>query len=1831
MSPVAVCHGMNPLLTRRGRHRARRPARAVVVIVVSELVLGLLPALDPIAQRVGGGITAARADQPPGGSTADATASAPPAGSAANSAQPHVAPRGQAISDATDHAFADLTAAPAITPGGWRDGTNLIPLSTRPGTDLDALKLYDLTTPSGWIAVAPLSQTCRPVDVAAARSRGDQLLCDGGQRAAVSVTDPGDSTYDGLAQGQVKLLTGSPATWQPVVSSMAFGFVGNQPALLFHGATIDAYSPLAATSARVVDAFRRQLRGQDAPPALQLAGSTAPDYEKAMYRLGPDSTVQSGQAPASSFCADPCFALSNLWGQPVYGTVSVSDVAAIAYDFNGSTNPANDVTLRPGIGYDTTTAPPAGGWPPMMVFRTIGTSLGVPLSSPLGEELYADLYAPSSASWSAGVGMTHPEIMAAMQAPPESVPVQRVSTAAYIYFTSVLAQPRDGFAVKDRYSANEVARHIPVFAQDPDTVIADGVTNYRLPAGNYPTVTINPSTDPGVVGVGQGVVELTGGQFRPVLIVQYSDHSLKTLALDTDDPGTVDLYGKAYAGRLTRSREVVAPPLWGNTSDVNTRSATTFFGAAAASTLVRATTWSAGGKFGTVDGRPVKNIGFGCYQQLSSDKNPIGPCVKVLAAQFGSGEIWFYRPSASDPLQTHYLQLSLVKRTADSDSLAGLWQLTYGVSPGSAADGLSQRGVGDTFATYEVAAQAGAIEGIRDKAARAAMAESILENGHKFPYTNGGRDVLTPTEAAELLDKSAVDATLRTAMQSPEVLADIARTTQDDAALAAADKSPDPGALVAVVNEPAVNQPTAAIVHRDGTDPTRLDQAMARRAAVWLLGEYRLRSTQSTFSGFGQTVAGVTSRLAEFYKDAPAADINQAVINAFVLLRIDNEDIARAFASGATDRAAAAAAMRYFLDPQSTGGSYPCNAPIVGASDAELAYRTGYDGLLRQLRSCGNASAYGLPATADVQNSAAARQTFWNRAQGEAARITVTLGPQPAAVVAQQVLALNAPGYLQWSSSDPSWGPLNQLMKDESTYLFSLLAKLDPDLANRVVNQVSMGSEQDMLSALTFASFSRDEIAGVARDAILLIVNLIRVFMRGNEFAAAMAGLLSLAITRANVDALAFQIADLIRTYDNDLKVGDPRTLDALLTEKPPTVPPGFQTAEFLNRYGALGSVAGLISLGLMVYRLKQAHTWRDYLAVADTFFSIFTAADQFVKFASLFTWPSQINDRLATITRNLGITEVPRTLGEVLGSEGASYQERVITAKLTVAAAKSFRAGDPLTTKEVKALLNEKFFTVGDGAVQRLTTLANGVGKAYVLERGLFQSVAETADDLSAALDLDNQSRASADFARALESGDEPTALRLKERFAQESGLDSGRSRYSSSMGPSIESVRPDDFPFDATAEDAKARYKADPSRPPRIIGRISTAADSWEVVIEAEDQRVSTGKDLTREIVGPVDDARQGSEVRNAITDLSDGVKRELAIGRGEDPAVARADGIVLRRTTLTIGLVILKAIAVIDIVFSLYTIALAAFDLFHSTTGTDKAINSLQLIAGVSFLVASVLELVGALFSIVVALPIVVFAILIFIAVLVWKLIVARFHKLHPERDDGALADWIQPYVDDGLTQRGAMSTSDLQTWHNNGWGMDASLRQCTPPPANTAALPTCLRAPNPAPHRGLYSLANVRSNDCVTITRGGSPAVPAMTDCGGSRARLTDEKSTGNPPAHLGWEMVRPYGRDEQVLWALPDPGSYAFAPQCLLPSPSSMACPQDYTRGDRGASAAGVWTVRWLGPPGPGTPFRLQDPATGLYLSENTSAHRPQLASDAGATDPGQQWLLMTGH
>jgi hypothetical protein len=50
-------------------------------------------------------------------------------------------------------------------------------------------------------------------------------------------------------------------------------------------------------------------------------------------------------------------------------------------------------------------------------------------------------------------------------------------------------------------------------------------------------------------------------------------------------------------------------------------------------------------------------------------------------------------------------------------------------------------------------------------------------------------------------------------------------------------------------------------------------------------------------------------------------------------------------------------------------------------------------------------------------------------------------------------------------------------------------------------------------------------------------------------------------------------------------------------------------------------------------------------------------------------------------------------------------------------------------------------------------------------------------------------------------------------------------------------------------------------------------------------------------------------------------------------------------------------------------------------------------------------------------------------------------------------------------------------------------------------------------------------------------------------------------------------------------------------------------------------------VKWLGTPGPGTAFRLQDPATGQYLTENAATFTPQLAADAGAGDPGQQWIL----
>lgn len=1817
---------MNPrtLLPTSGRRRPGAVPAAIVMrsrtlILALSLVLpaGLLPALDPLLA----GVPTAHADAAPAATSAVRSA---------NSTPTVPQPQGTPL-PISDPVYMSLNDPSVSVQGGWRDGTRLVPVTGATAGELDPLKLYLVTDASAMVSIPALTAANCPgslsvgaeVRAVCAASAASNVRADFPTGAtALLVKDPGPTTpFDGVASGNVQVAATSNVASSAVgVTSMALGFYQGRTVLLMHktghrwpigsplGDEADpswtAYAPLDASGAAVVDLVRRQLRGQDAP--VGMLGESAPtpvsNRGASLYRLSASASNVTAEKVTRESCIDPCYAVTS--GTTLLGYVGVTADLVQVYRADGTARGQifGDAVM---LGYPTATAAPATGWEPYVVFQPFGTRIGVPLSSALGQELNTALWGPTNGSWSYGIGFTRAQRLAMLHdaAPPSSVAGREtVSTAEFTYRTTTLHEPADRFVVKDSYTADDLKNWIPVDTSDRGSVIADGERHYIVTSNDYSPVNFNPSSAATVSGAGMGVRKV-GSSYVPTLVVQDRAGYVFLLDLNTADANTVLTFGLASGGRLSRSRLITPPndtPVV--TTPLNTRTTTTFVGSWPADQLVRSLAWSDAG----VAGQQVVRTGFGCYQQVDAAGAPVGGCVKAVAVQLADDRVWLLTPNPDDAHQTAALKASLSPTRSETPQ-ANSTDFS-GYSWGQAADFLSQRGVGDTVATYEVATQAGALPPDQQKMARALLAKSILQDGQRFPFHNGGRNVLTPTEAAELFDAAKTDTAIRESLQNPAVLKDITETTKDVAALADADEALFPLQTVNI-SDPDVAAVTS-LHSSTSSSASSLEQRMALRAATWILDEFRARSAQPLVTGFGDTTETIKSRLASYYPDAANDVLNQALINAFVLLHIDNETILAAFrANPRSDVAWRKANIRYFLDPKSTGARFGCATP-AGLDQEQMEWRTRYDGLWQYLLACkGGTSAYEMPDATTITNDARKRQFAWQLAQQGARVLSLhTAGGRPARL-AQQILAVDAAGFALWAGGGSAWSSVKAAVNQEGTDLMALLTKLDPVLAATVAAALATNGTADLFGSVTAAGLTRDELAGIVSDALRKWLTFVRLVVRSIGLASDTVLLISQALERAKVAELAYRFADIWLEYGKDLRVSDVGTLEKLLEQRAPIELPGVVA---LNRLGAIGGVAGLAALGILAYRFRPGHpptSWTDRMAIADAVFAAASTASHQVRFGAtmLFFWGEQWNSVLTKANNSLGIGETPRHLMQLLSDEN-EYQNRVLTARIVVARA----AGQLKDVTAFKSLIESNHFTVSDDDAERFFTRfiatvsesdAGSIDK-YRLSRADLSLL--DADDARAAVTTSGRSRSSYEASRV---GQEETW----DEWRKKTGLDADRANFSESAGAVLEDRKPADsgqrVKLGKAVEDTvKARRPAEPAR---VFGEISNDPRVWVEVEWASESDELTTSSLRTELQGsPADPAasERASAHSDGVAKLESGLKDYINQGR-----------IRLNRIGVMFGLGVLYLMALCDVVGGAFLTILSAWSIAHAATTEDRIVGALDVVAGVAILVAGILEFVGTALATVILLPLFVVGLLLILVALLINLLA----KKHPEQDNDALTDWITPYDDAGLLKYGAVSRADLLQWHSHSPGMDRPLHVCS---AGANGTPQCDTSDR---HRTLYRLKNVGTRQCLGLANQpyapGHPAghkgtmtfKPEMVPCDAAAARNTDNRlDASQPTPPFAWELVQPYDSDTSVLWALLTytPQRYdqpaAASAHCLAATSVSgtMTCPHDYTSGDGGASQPGQWDVEWVDDNH--TVFRLRPPGGTVYLTATDLGQAP---------------------
>lgn len=1821
MTQRARRHPFSRLARRRGRPAgpiAILPLTALVVGLVLVLTAGLLPALDPLL-RPFGGLAEARANVSSTTTRSVAEPNSPSSGSRLQGTPLPVSP---------DY-YPSLDDPAATVQGGWRDGTRLVPVTGVTPGQLDPLRLYLVTDASAMVSIPALAAGNCPASLpvppgvravcsatAASNVRGDFPT----GATALMVRDPGPATpFDGAAQGFVQI-GGTPyvESWSRAVTSVAFGFYEGRTVLLLRRQMGDrawtAYSPLDSSSAPVVDLLRRQVRGQDAPVGLlgQSAPTPASNRADSLYRLDASGSAISAEKVSLTGCIDPCFALRQWSG--LVGYVGVAADLIQVYNPDGTARGQlfdEDLLLA----YPSATAAPADGWEPYLAFQPFGARWGVPLSSPLGQELYAAFWSPTNGSWSRGTGFTRTQRRAMLrqyQADDTTSRRQAVSTAEYTYYTQTLQLPADDFVVKDSYTPDDVKNWIPVDTSHPAPQIADGERHYVVRTDYYTPVTVNPSTDATVRGVGLGVRQV-GSAYRPTLVVQSTTGEVRLRDLNTADATTVTLFGQAYDGRLSRSRRVPGPnDTPSDTTPINTRTATTFVGTRPPSEVVRPLQW---GLFGTGIGQygvSVARTGFGWYQQVDSTGNPVGTRVKAVAAQLtGDQRVWLVTPEAGDVSQTAALSASLV--AGGTGTPATNTTDFSGYSWGQAADFLSQRGIADVVATYQAATESGALTPVREKMGRAIMAKSILQNGHRFPFDNGGRNVLTPTEARDLFDPAKTDAAIHDALQNPAVLKDIAETTKDVAALADADAYRSRSPLDRVnISEPGTPD-VLTLRHGDGTPATSDDMRMALRAAVWMLQEFRARADQATVTGFGATIARIKDRLADYYSSAANDVVNQALINALFLLHIDNDAVLAAFRqdpSGTLGRQKAA--MRFFLDPADTGVRSSCATPSSGTDQSAMEYRTRYGGLLRYLESC-NGSAFGLAAAGGVTGQV--RQDYWAAAQRQAKRLTVQRGTARAQELAQQVLAVDAGGFASWSADDSRWAPVTDAVSLEATYLMSLLAKLDPALAATVASGTALNGSQDMFATAVAAGLSRDDLAAIASSALRLELTIVRLVIRTVGLASDTVALVAQALQRTQLDQLSYRLADIWREYGANLNVSDPRALEQILREK---APPENKLVALLNQLGAWGGVAGLMALGLIAFRFQPGHpptNWRERMAIADAVFAAVSTASHQIRFFSLagLVWGKRWSSSVSKVNQALGIGETPRYNWMLLTSDQKSFQQKVLTARVVVAR----KSGALTTGAQFKQLVEANHFTISDDVAQRIFDShirAIPAGAADAADHVVLNDVVQPTVDGNDPQARVSTSTSTRSFAEVTWN-DSPETRRT---YKENNGLDRDRRTFPKSVAPELGVAQVSDDGFgSSTADEFLSKLRQTGDKSPRSVGALSSG--DWKRIEEAGDTPQIRRESLEVNLSGE-EEARNVAPApdMDAVQQLSDEIGARLKNG-----------SIALRSVGIMIGLAVLHLMALCDFVGGVFQIVLSAWSLAHASTTEDRIAGSLNVIAGVAFLVAAVLEFVGTALATVVLLPLFIVGIVLVVVALLLTLL----KKKHPDRDNAALAEWIEPYNNAGLLKDGWIARNNLLEWHSHSRGLDQSAEMCHAVDGRAVCDSTYHRRP-------LYKLRN-GTGACLGVYKhvvGGRVQLdPSLVACDSTLARQLDTRGdTSLTAPTFGWEAVTPFNSPTSVIWTLlsyPGVPDRDQVPLCLSPQAGaggrlgSMSCPENYTRGDGGAAAKGQWTVEWNDDQHTGS-FRLEAP-DGRYLSGFPGpGQAPALTMDQ-PTDIGQQWQFVS--
>lgn len=1649
----------------------------------------------------------------------------------------------QASPAASGSTTAETPQGPMLTTtsGGWQDGgqsLTVVDASMGRTPALDPLKLYVVNSRASVLVPAGLRpDRCSPA-VRGALPAGGMAVC------------AASSTVAGAAAGAVvvradatgaTVQVGSGA--QVAVTAAAYAFDNRSPVVLLTRSGQAGYVEVASDSSWAANAFLSGLLRRQDPPAAVVAVGATTDREvssqgRQVYAVSSASVVTGGAArTATADCPAPCFEFT---ARGATYRMSVGDnLVTVASDASGQ-RPVRDVAL----GYTFLSRTTTQAFAPLMVLRAGSGSpdvFAVPVGSAAGRALRFGWYLPSYSALFAGTTMSGAQVHHAVAQGGTSTGGQTktsVSSAMFAYLTGTLHLPADQYEVKDQYTQAELPQTVPVQLGDLSARLTSGFRNYRFePTATQGWVSWNAAVQSQVRAVALGYYHVQGaGQwatFKPVLAVQLPNFPV--LLVDLTDAGQAGLLGRMLSGPLGRTVTVTGDYYSGQqiAADTDPTVPWTFLGSQPSSGVFVPADRLSGNQFSGhlyLPAGTVVRTGYGWYQQVADPNaavpQPVGAPVRTVWVRTDKGHLVLFAYDANK-----------------SEFVSGLSQAFTGVlMQGVAARQTSQKGLGALNEVYTFAATRQQLgTGPRSDFLYGMQAKAIMQSGHTFPFDNGGRNVLTPTEAAELFRGGRADELITSSLKSAVVQTDLQTITAERAGLAVLGELNSADQQFTLGANAGRDVTLAAPPGSASVGP--MDRAMAWTATFWVLDELMVTDSAQRF---GSTTDVLTDRLTKAFPDSTAAQRTTALRNTFLLLGIDNATFR---ANGGNYEQVG---LRYVLDPN------PGPSAALACDDAGDTAALSYGGLVASMRSC--RAVWNQPPAADsamAGSTTQARLSYWSgwaHKRGDAIRaagITYPAGPESR--LAQQLIASNAAAFQDWAHGLTGLDTITGRLTDNVGDLGALLAKINPALQNAVTVMLNANIAANRIQRLTYGDLTSDQLDDAAHVAVSQWLFTVGLLMRAGSLGVDEYDLLARYFSVVQIDGIARSIAQLFGR-NPQVTVTDPvQAADILHRQWLAVVGADGPSADLVNRLGLFGTVAGLMAVAALGYQLKDGiHDWQDAVAVAEEVTLLLSTAGDLAKVgyatAARFGFMDFAPGKVQADSNKRALDQLVTSITEKLLDDRDNFTEDFVRSQILrfgflEQQFRNFSVADNLAWRAVLAYRDfVRQPAAADPAAD--SELLNAVTESTLSE------MSESSTAQSLIRDLAPRTQVMQDGITVSEKGftagwrfDDESVRKWGElvRFFRPSGVasdevTSARIRYASldileslmSLGAQPR-VAQTDMVSDLTASSESGGSDA--------VGDGSSRSE----LRSAEDKALSSV--MAREALRGTE-LERFADLRIALTPTVFETAKWL-LKRSKAMTAARAVGRIL-----AVGLV------GVDVAAGLLEVGMAIAG-FVLDKGDPQALaaDALNFVSGVALLTAGILMAAGVL-TLVAALPLIIVG----VVLMVVALLVELLKKKHPEKDNDALADWIQPYVSRGLTS--FWGVWELQYWHSHSQGQQVSWPHCEQATEWTG----CSFPTGSSKYTPFFRLQQVSSGKCVGLPGGGrQPAVYGCDDPG----QVTRPESTNSL---VGWQIIPRTQSSEVVVWGRYWNGSNDFDARCI----ADEQC--HYDRGDGGTKGHSPWQV-----------------------------------------------------